>query len=280
MIETKDLFEIGNTFASFFRLQWKPIVTEAIKKGQRIVVEKPREGMGKELVGELDKQADQLYRSFLEKKFPGLAILSEEGSTDIENKSGWILDEFDGTHNILAGFFSCGTMCALIENGEVILSAVFVLPHEFLLESGVYIAAKGEGAWRWKFSGPTRLRVSAQKNLKDAFLAYEGPTKKVLSSKLAEATKWGSRRHRSGMSSCTSGILVASSGIYPAGFDALISCGATLWDTVPLVLPVVEAGGRVTGFDGKPWSLENSSNLVFSNGHIHGQILDLLKGGE
>ena len=49
-----------------------------------------------------------------------------------------------------------------------------------------------------------------------------------------------------------------------------------IWDHAAGSLIVEEAGGRVTDFEGKRWSLENFSTLVFSNGFLHDAVLNLL----
>ncbi|MCK5513516.1 MAG: inositol monophosphatase, partial [Deltaproteobacteria bacterium] len=47
------------------------------------------------------------------------------------------------------------------------------------------------------------------------------------------------------------------------------------WDIAPGVLLVLEAGGQVTDFTGKPWQQERG-DFLFSNKKMHSTILELL----
>jgi len=47
------------------------------------------------------------------------------------------------------------------------------------------------------------------------------------------------------------------------------------WDVAPGVLLVLEAGGQVTDFTGKPWKQEQG-DFLFSNKKMHSTILELL----
>lgn len=254
------------------------------------VSEKPREGMGSELVSRVDREIEHAYSTFLLLRFPDAGVIGEEGHGvwPPEGSRAWIIDPLDGTHNALAGLPIYGTMCALVERGQTVFSALFLPAKQRLTHDGIYVAGKGEGAWQirsekaeenFRFKEQARrISVSSVRELRNAFVIFEGPTKKVLGSLLADQVKWVSRRHRQGVSCCWSGMLVASGGMYASGFDALISCDNKPWDHLPIALLVEEAGGRVTDFDGRPYSLENYSSLVFSNGLIHEQTLALYKG--
>jgi fructose-1,6-bisphosphatase/inositol monophosphatase family enzyme len=174
-------------------------------------------------------------------------------------------------------------MCVLLEDALPVFSAIF-LPTQYLLthEVGIYVAGRGHGAWRMipleassKISLKKRipLCVSLTSQLSRAFLLFEGPTKKILGSPLADKAKWASRRHRYGTSSSWSGVLVASGGLYPSGFDGLIICDNKLWDNLPIALLIEEAGGRVTDFAGNPYSATNCGSLICSNGLLHNEMV-------
>jgi len=50
------------------------------------------------------------------------------------------------------------------------------------------------------------------------------------------------------------------------------------WDYAPTALLVSEAGGRVTGFVGEPWT-PSSGGMLATNGPLHDEALALLAGG-
>ena len=49
------------------------------------------------------------------------------------------------------------------------------------------------------------------------------------------------------------------------------------WDTAPGALIVEEAGGHVTGFDGRPFQ-SRMGDLVASNGHVHDAMVEVIQG--
>jgi myo-inositol-1(or 4)-monophosphatase len=48
------------------------------------------------------------------------------------------------------------------------------------------------------------------------------------------------------------------------------------WDVMAGALIVQEAGGRVTGLDGLPWSAY-SGHVLASNGHVHQAMLEVVR---
>jgi len=283
-MKQQEFIELATMLRGFCVNVLLPIFRHVLQEGQEIVAEKPREGMGRELVGWLDREITPRYKQFVRECFPDYEIVSEEGenSWPPQTSKFWIFDECDGTHNILAGLPTFGTMGALIEGGQVVFSFVFLPANEIIQGNGFYAAARGCGAWQFSdprernvSDTPARIRVSGIENLADAFVLFEGPTKKILGSPLANALKSASRRHRYGVSSVWSGTLLASASAYPSGFDALIFCDNSPWDTLPISLLVEEAGGRVTDHGGNRVTLQNCRNVVMSNGSIHDSILAL-----
>lgn len=63
--------------------------------------------------------------------------------------------------------------------------------------------------------------------------------------------------------------------------DADIFTGDKIWDVAPQSLAVTEAGGKATTLDGAEITPEETINgLVISNGHLHDQILGIIKASE
>jgi len=51
------------------------------------------------------------------------------------------------------------------------------------------------------------------------------------------------------------------------------------WDLVAGALLIQEAGGEVTDLDGTPYNLQ-TRNMLCSNGHVHNEILEVLRGAD
>ncbi len=49
-----------------------------------------------------------------------------------------------------------------------------------------------------------------------------------------------------------------------------------VWDVAAAIVILLEAGGQVTQFDGRPLTLSRQFNILTSNGHIHQQMLDII----
>jgi myo-inositol-1(or 4)-monophosphatase len=58
-------------------------------------------------------------------------------------------------------------------------------------------------------------------------------------------------------------------------FDGFWECKLKPWDVAAGKLLVEEAGGRVTGYDGAPYSVYNH-RIVASNGLIHDEMLEII----
>jgi len=234
---------------------------------------------GGSLVSALDWELNDKINRFL-KKIASYPVISEEtitGSWPPPQEDFWLIDPLDGTHNFLAGLPIFGTMIVLVQNSRPTFSAIFLPAKEILSGNGFYWAAKGGKAWQLQGNKKTRITVSKTRGLATAFLLIEGSAKRALKSLLIRKAIGVAQRVRDSLSFCWSTTSVASGGNHRHSADALISYKNKPWDNLPGCLLVEEASGKVTDYAGRPWSLENCSSLIFSNGRLHNEILALLK---
>ncbi|MDP3727540.1 MAG: inositol monophosphatase family protein, partial [bacterium] len=223
-------------------------------------------------------ESEEKCLSFLESDFPGMAIVSEETRSGWPPSADrfWLVDPDDGTHNLLSGLPNFGTMLALIENGLVTFTAIFLPFERAFGRSGLYVAGRGAGAWEWGDT-PRPLAVSGKRNLTDAFLFVEGPSWRVTTAPFPQLVS-SVRRWRINLATCWAGTRLVLGGVLPAGGDLMVSFGNQPWDNLPVALLVEEASGRVSAFDGRPPTIGNCRNLVFSNGFLHDAALAVLGG--
>lgn len=250
-----------------------PLFLKNFTEGNKVCREKARG----ELVGKLDLKIERTFFKFLRKNFPDVPIVSEEAGGNwppVANQI-WLLDPLDGTHNSMAGIPLFGSMLALIRYKKVVFSAIFLPFEQILGRSGLYVAGRGWGAWEWNSSSQRRLAVSRETKLEKSFLLLEGPSKAFTCSLSVQDMIQRTVRCRINLS-CAWSFTRMSVGIYPSRVDLLLCRGCQPWDTLPGCLLVEEAGGRVTDFEGNPWSIENYSNLIVSNGLVHEEALALL----
>lgn len=226
-------------------------------------------------VGELDKSIERGLFDFLPRVLDCPVLSEETPSPWPPNfRKFWIIDSLDGTHNFLAGLPIFGTIVALIAGGKAIFSAIYLPMDEQSLWRGLYVAAKGQGAFRRLPSGGLEpIHVSGQDDLKKAFLLLEGPSRKLHTFLHIQEAVFATERVRNGLSFAYSFTRLAAGGCWTRGVGIIIANGAKPWEVFAGKLLVEEAGGKATNRFGRPLSLQNYSDSIFSNGLLHNQAL-------
>src|SRR5436190_11768418 len=116
-------------------------------------------------VTEADTSVEAMIREALAKRFPGDAILGEEGGLEGEGDRVWIVDPIDGTKNFADGIPLWGTLIALSVDGR---SVAGVASAPAIGER--YAGAKGEGAT----CNGRAIHVSDRTKMSDALVMYGG----------------------------------------------------------------------------------------------------------
>jgi len=114
-------------------------------------------------VTDLDIKTEEFILKELHSLDPTIGFKGEELGVEGNSDRLWLVDPIDGTEFFRRGVWGCTTMLALIEEGEITLSAIY----DFVSNS-MYYAQKGKGA----FSNKHQMGVS-KRGLKDAFLYIE-----------------------------------------------------------------------------------------------------------
>jgi len=216
-------------------------------------------------VGAVDEVMQEWFMDFLPRLVP-CDVISEEINHPWHTRPDrfWVIDPLDGTHNHSAKMFF-GHQLALIEDGVLAFSAIYLPLEEQATWDGFFFAAKCEGAWQHVPQGLRLLCARRQKNLKKAHLLLEGPSRGLRKQEFPNRVALEAERNHNGLSYAYSATRLAMGGLRPLGVDALIGYKGCPWDTLPGILLFEEAGGfMVTGWDGSPWSLENCGNLIFA----------------
>lgn len=221
-------------------------------------------------VTETDLESQRLIIDFIRQAFPDHQILAEEKGAPLPAAPGsegrWIIDPLDGTVNFAHGFPMFAVSIAFEWQGEVIYGIIYDPLREECFE-----AVRGEGAWL----NDHPLRVSQVQDLDQALVATGFPYN--ISGRLDDLMA----RFRQ--------VIALAEGVRRPGAATLDLCylaagrldgfweeGLKPWDTAAGVLIVTEAGGRVTNFQGRPFSLTDD-NIAASNGRLHDQLLAALR---
>lgn len=220
-----------------------------------------------ERVTATDKKSETIILRHLKKNFPDYDVLSEESgltnNTSVDYE--WIIDPLDGTTNFTIHDPVFCVALALLYKRRPVLSVIYIP----LLEE-MYWAIRGQGAYR----NNRRLRVSPAVEMKKSIITYchgSGPanTKKAFSL----YTHFHNINHHTRHFGSTSIELA----MLAAGHtQAHLVTGAHLWDLVPGVMLVREAGGLVTDWQNKPWQIKVKTILA-ANPKMHQKCLNELK---
>jgi len=220
-----------------------------------------------DLVTEADIQAEKSILDIIGQSFPEDHILSEEkGSHGEDSRRTWLIDPLDGTTNYAHGFPFFATSIALEIDREVVLGIVYnPYTREF------FEATKGRGAY---LNGHP-IEVSTTAALSDALLGTGFP--------------YDFHERPEAVMDRFTRMIIKAQGVRRPGSAAIDLCyvaagrldgfweeGLKPWDTAAGMIIVEEAGGRITTFEGAPYS-PYSKSIVAGNPLIHRAMLEILK---
>lgn len=220
-----------------------------------------------DLVTVADREAEEAVVSAIRARFPGHAILAEEGGAHGAKDAEflWVIDPLDGTTNYAHGMPNFAVSIAVQRRGGTVAGGVFAPAL-----GDTYLAARGLGATR----NGERLRVSKVARLEDALLVTGFPYDRVthmkwLTAMLGRFLACSQGMLRLGSAALDLGCVAAGNleGFYEAGLHP--------WDTAAGALLVEEAGGRMSTFTGAPFSIFDD-NMLASNGIVHEAMMAVL----
>ena len=222
-----------------------------------------------DLVTEADHASEKAIFKVIQQKHPDHFILSEEtGSMPTQSNIKWIIDPIDGTINFANGIPICCVSIGVEENGEMIMGAVY---NPFMNE--LFFAEKGKGA----FLNEQPIKVSNKNNLLTSCLVTGFPYQYLdtengplqIFEKLIRKSIPVRRLGSAALDLCWTAA---------GRFDGFYEHKLQAWDSAAGYLIVQEAGGVVTDLKGEKYN-PYQPGIIASNGHIHDQLLNLLKGG-
>lgn len=220
-----------------------------------------------DLVTEADTKSEEFIVDGINASFPDHSILSEEkGVINFGSDYLWIIDPLDGTTNYAHGFPVYAVSIALEYRGEVIVGVVYDPNLDEL-----FTAEKGKGA---RLNGEP-IHVSEIGDMGKSLLATGFPyyfrqdPDLILKYFSAFAIKaQGIRR--------AGAATIDLVGLACGRFDGYWEFGLKPWDAAAGGLIAVEAGARITNFNGGEFDIR-VPEIVASNNLIHDQMLEITK---
>ncbi len=219
-------------------------------------------------VTDADRAVEEQVRHVLRRARPRDAVHGEElGKTGIGPRC-WVVDPIDGTKSYVRGVPVWATLIALMMGDEPV-AGVASAP----ALGRRWWAARGGGAWTGRsLTKASRCQVSGVSRLKDASLSYSSISgwedRGALDGFLGLARSvWRTRAY----GDFWSYVLVAEGAVNVAAEPEV-----SLWDLAALQVIVEEAGGRFTDLTGA--ARPDGGSAVATNGHLHDEVLGLLRG--
>jgi myo-inositol-1(or 4)-monophosphatase len=209
------------------------------------------------LVTQADRESERTIVRRLRKAFPTYGILAEEG-TVIKADTRWVIDPLDGTTNYAHGYPVFCVSIALEREGEIVLGVVYDP-----IRKEMFSSERGKEA----FLNCNKMRASRIRSLGRALLvtgfAYDVHTSRNNNlDHFANFILHSQAVRRDGSAALDLAYLAAGR------FDGFWELKLHAWDTAAGSLLVREAGGRVTDFRGRLFSIYGQETLA-SNGLIH-----------
>lgn len=223
-----------------------------------------------DFVTEVDLHVQQLVCARLKEAFPEIQFMGEEkDNSDVDfTKAFWILDPVDGTSNLIHDMKMSAISLGLAVNRETVAGVIY---QPYLDE--LFSAVKGGGA----FLNGQPIHVSEPNQLSSCIIALgTSPYHHDLADQTFAAAK---KVFLSSMDIRRSGSAALDLAYVAAGrVDGMFELILQPWDFAAGKIIVEEAGGAMTTIEGNSVSVTAPSGILATNGKIHTQLCQLLKG--
>jgi len=219
-----------------------------------------------DLVTKTDAAVEAHLRERLDTLLPGVGFMGEESAHSlIPERNCWIVDPVDGTTNFVHGIPFVAVSIALWQEGTPRIGVVNIP----MLDECFY-AERGQGA----YCNGRSLWVSDIARCEQSLIATGFPYDIDVQKDRILGWLGAVLPQCQGVRRC--GAASADLAYVAAGrYEALYEAGLKPWDIAAGWLLVEEAGGRVTNILGEP--LRFGDAILASNGHVHQELVDLLK---
>lgn len=227
------------------------------------------------LVTNADLESQDKCMKVLKKGGFGFDFLTEEeqptqtlATSPKQAEGRWIIDPLDGTTNYVHGFpWFCVSIGAEYR-GELSVGVIY-LP---VLDE-TFVAVKNQGA---TVNGK-KIQVSQTRKLTDALLTtgFTYRKKEMLKAEMdafAVLSRTARAIRRPGAAAID--LAYTARGVFDGFWERKLSP----WDVAAGILLVTEAGGKVTNFQGDPFSMDQGE-LLAANPRLHQSLLKTIQSG-
>jgi len=223
-----------------------------------------------ESITEADVKSNQIIQKIIsDSGHPILSEESEDNKKRLDSKKIWIVDPLDGTSDFIKKTGEFTIMISLVEEHIPILGVIY-----WPTKSTLYIAQKGQGAFKSENGIWSRLSVSNVPDLKNCravgsrYHISEIEQNLIKHLNISQFTSKGSSLKVADISSGNAELYFTTTNKIKQ------------WDTCASHCLITEAGGKMTDMLGNDLEyntekLNHENGLLVSNGLIHDQIINI-----
>ncbi|MBR1668176.1 MAG: inositol monophosphatase [Bacteroidaceae bacterium] len=217
-------------------------------------------------VSYVDEGSEQMIVARLKEILPEAGFITEEKTVeqvDEQTEYFWVVDPLDGTTNFIHDLAPYCVCIALRSKTEILLGVVYEVTRKEL-----YSAAKGMGA----YLNDKPIHVTGNVDLDQALVMigypYDADAWRQFCLNLTGQLYGHCASIRSNGSAEAELCYVASGKI-----DVYIESFIQPWDVAAGACILMEAGGKVTDYDGKDEQWESGRQVIATNGWLHDVML-------
>jgi myo-inositol-1(or 4)-monophosphatase len=211
------------------------------------------------IVTRADREAEELLRELIGKRFPEHGILGEEyGEERPDAEFVWVLDPIDGTISFASGSPLFGTLIALLHNGNPVLGAIHQpVLRQLCVGDGIRTTLRGKPV-RVREARPLSQATLLVTDVLSVARHQDGAPFESLMRDVKLVRTWGD---------CYGYLLLATG-------HADIMCDPIMnpWDIAALIPVVRGAGGVITDWQGKD-AIGAQSIVATTSQALHDEVI-------
>ncbi len=220
-----------------------------------------------DLVSYVDKNAEKIIVSGLEKILPEAGFITEEKTTTkISDRYNWIIDPLDGTTNFIHGLPTYSVSIALKEYDELVSGVVY----EINLDECFYACKDNPACLNGTEIKVSNINRVGKSLIATGFPYYDFEKQAAYIELFTELMRscHGLRR----LGSAAVDLVYTACG----RFEAFYEYNLNAWDIAAGVVIVRQAGGEAINFKGGN-EVMDTRELLASNGKITGELLGIVQ---
>lgn len=215
-----------------------------------------------------DQTTEKALRACIEQNYPSHGIIGEEqAAKNTQSEFEWIIDPIDGTKNFIAGLPLYGTLICLLQTGKPILSII-----DIPAQNERWAASQETCTVYQKNGQQTNTQSKNNQQLEQAILCSTDYNmfNKAENEQVTPLRQAVAQIRYNG--DCYLYAMLASGWI-----DIVLDSDLKIYDFLPLIPIIEQAGGVITDWQGKPLHKDSTGQVLASaNSALHQAALHKL----